>query len=136
MPIIDASVLASYLVRDEFFDEAKKIFYTGEIIAPDLIIPESMNVVWKHVYLYRRISIDEAVELIKIMKDIVGYIELINSIEVIDKALELAVELGITIYDSVYLATAIYREDLLNTFDEKFKDKVMKSKYKGYIKTG
>jgi len=133
MPVIDASILASYLVRDEFFEEAKEILYSENISAPDLIIPETANVVWKHVYLYHRISEKEAIELMNNMKVLIENMEIISSIKIINEALKVAVKAGITIYDSIYLTLAINKNEKLKTFDEKLKNKIKKSIYKKYI---
>lgn len=133
MPIIDASVLASYLVRDEFFEDAREILYTADIIIPDLIVPEVANVIWKHVYLYHRINVDEALELINNMNILIKNLEVVSSIKVIGNALKIAVEIGITVYDAIYLALIIDKNEKLKTFDEKLKDKIKNSIYKKYI---
>lgn len=134
MPVIDASILASYLVRDELFEEAKEILSTWGLLAPDLLIPEVTNVIWKHVYLYRRIREKEAIKLIEGMKILVNNIKIINSMKVIDNAFKIAVKLGITMYDSIYLALAINNNDKLETFDKKLKNKVQGTEYEKYVK--
>ncbi len=87
-------------------------------MAPNLLIPEVTNVIWKHVHLYRRIREKEAIRLIEGMKILVNSIKIINSMKVIDNAFKIAVKLGITMYDSIYLALAINNNDKLETFDK------------------
>lgn len=98
-----------------------RIFKEG--ITLDLARYETLNAVWKEYKLLRRMEWETALELIKILSQIFETIgtESIRGSE--EKVLELAMKENLTIYDAVYLFTAINRNLILVTDDKKLGEK-------------
>jgi predicted nucleic acid-binding protein len=116
--VVDASVAIKWLVAETLTDEALAILGSDrELVAPDLLPIEVGNVLWKKVRA-ADLTTDQAVErfegLGKMGLRIVGT----GSIQ--SRAIQLAVETGRTVYDSLYLALAIAEECQLVTADERF----------------
>ena len=120
--VIDSSVFASIIVKDKFYERASSFLkecLNKRSLTVDLSIVETANTLWKHVYLLRRIPVEKLDELRRsIVPLILGASHVIPSIEVIEDAVDKAAELGITVYDSVYIALAARENCMLATFDE------------------
>jgi predicted nucleic acid-binding protein len=116
--VVDASVVAKWFVP-EIHSEAAARWLDPDIAlyAPDLIGPEFGNILWKKA---RRHEIVRE-EADAIMSAFVGLpLEIRPSIVLLPSALELAIELDRTVYDSLYLALAVAEECTLVTADARF----------------
>lgn len=120
--VIDASVAVKWFYPEEHSDESRRLLSTAnELLAPDHIWSEIGNVIWKR---YRRgeINTDEALETVTaILKMPVAAM---SSHGLLSSAVEIAVAVGITVYDALYLALALSRGCLLTTADQKFIDQL------------
>ncbi len=61
MITLDASAAIKLVIHEEYSDIAARLFYKateiGEpIIAPDVLLPETINVLWKHLILLKDIN--------------------------------------------------------------------------------
>jgi predicted nucleic acid-binding protein len=116
--VVDASVAIKWFVP-EIHSEAAVRALDAEIAlyAPDLILPEFGNIVWKKV---RRgeIELEEAGEIIGAFARLP--FEIRPSSLLLSAAFELAVALDRTVYDSLYLALAVAEDCALITADAKF----------------
>jgi predicted nucleic acid-binding protein len=116
--VVDASVAIKWFVPEVHSDSALRWLDSDlSISAPDLIVAELGNTVWKKL---RRgeITRDNAAEILSGFNKL--DLALAPSTTLISVAFGLAAELDRTVYDSLYLALAITRGWTLITADRKF----------------
>jgi predicted nucleic acid-binding protein len=117
--VVDASVAAKW-----YFPEAGHAGASGvlaeaidgrrELLAPDLIVAEFANTLWKKVRRHE-CSGDDARAILELWE--VDRPRLVESAPLAPRALELALQLGRSVYDCLYLAAAIEHEASLVTAD-------------------
>ena len=117
--VIDGSVAAKWYFAEPGHEAADLVLAEGiaggrELLAPDLIVPEFVNVLWKRVR--RRECSREAAEEILALWD-VDRPELVASSVLSVRAFELAIALQHPVYDCLYLALALEFEASLATAD-------------------
>ena len=78
------------------------------LIAPEYILVESANVLWKHLQRHN-VRPEEAVTLFRALRDL--GIRLVSNGDLLEDALILAADNGITVYDALFCALAV-RENL------------------------
>jgi len=116
--VVDASVATKWLVAETLTDEALAILGSdNELVAPDLFPIEIGNVLWKKVRA-AELTAEQAVERFEGLGKMGLRIVATGSIQ--SQAIQLAIETGRTVYDSLYLALAIAEECGLVTADERF----------------
>lgn len=104
MRVVDASVAAKWLVAEPGSDTARRVLEgPGPLIAPDLLIAEVGNVLWKKVA-RRAITRRHAREAVIWLPEL--FDRLFDSAALAPRALEIAIEHGATVYDSLYVALA------------------------------
>ncbi len=117
--VIDARVAVKWFLSESHSDQALLIrdrFVDGEykLIAPDLMLSELANVLWK-----RRELVDEATAL-DIVRDLLALgVALVPSEQIIIRAYRIARRHSRTVYDSMYLALAESRNCDMVTADER-----------------
>jgi predicted nucleic acid-binding protein len=119
--VLDGSVAAKWYFAEPGHHAADRILAEGiagerELLAPDLIVPEFVNVLWKRVR-WRECSREAAEEILALWA--VDRPELVPSSVLSVRALELALALGHPVYDCLYLALAIEFEAALATADRR-----------------
>ena len=124
MIVLDASVAISGLLPEAESEGARSLIASTACIAPDLIISECVNALWKNVML-GRILVSEA-EMALLALSSLG-IGLVPSRELADRAFALAIGLKHPAYDCFYLALAEGRRIPMVTQDGKFLRKVRAS---------
>src|SRR4051812_8239022 len=115
--VVDASVACKWFFEEEEqTGEADRILADEELIAPELIYLEVVNVLWKHI---RRgsVSSTRADEILSQLLTIP--IQLADARVLLPAALEIATKHGRTVYDSMYVALAIARDCEFITADER-----------------
>ncbi len=119
MIVIDASALAKYLLREENW-EAVEDYLLKKVYSLDLAVKEVANAIWKHVVVRKVITADMGLNIYRQLRRLVheNIVVLESQDRYIDKAVELALEHNITVYDSLYIAQALKYGELL-TGDEK-----------------
>jgi predicted nucleic acid-binding protein len=117
--VIDASALAKYLLREEGWEEISHHIRREQVYSVDHVLKEVLNAIWKHCCLRGFINVNKAKELYECLKKLVENNVVIIEDEklYLDKALEIALENHITVYDSLYIAQAISRRVQLLTSD-------------------
>lgn len=85
-----------------------------ELLAPDLIVAEFANVLWKKVE-REECSGGQAEDILEAF--LIDAPRLVESVPLAPRALELALRLGEVVYDCLYLAAAIEGEASLVTAD-------------------
>jgi len=133
--IIDASILASFLIKDEFYDLSEKFLreHAGELKAPDIIIAEVANVIWKHIVVVRRIPSSLVDDLIDLFYILVTTIEIYDSLPLLKDAFKISIDVKISIYDALYIALSLNSRDKLATFDRTLFESVRETKYSNLI---
>jgi predicted nucleic acid-binding protein len=117
--VVDGSVAAKWYFPEPGHEAADVILAARiagehELLAPDLIVPEFVNVLWKHVR-RRECSSAAATEILALWE--VDRPSLVPSSDLASQALELASALDHSVYDCLYLALAIAIEARLVTAD-------------------
>lgn len=118
--VIDASIAAKWFVQEDLHAEAVLLLARPErLAAPDLIVAEVGNIAWKKC-LRGEIPRDQA----EAMALAVGaYIPVLqSSVDLVERALDMALSLGHPVYDCLYLACAESQGGTLVTADSRFRD--------------
>lgn len=116
--VVDASVASKWLVSEERSDAARHLL-TGpsELHAPDLIISEVGNVLWKR---WRRGELDAAETQALLADWRVAPLTLHGARPLLETAWRIARDAERTLYDSLYVALAEHLGCSLVTADERF----------------
>ncbi len=104
--VLDASVLAALHIEDPASDPSAAAvarIARDELHAPDFVLLEVANVLWKRV---RREQIDAEQALTMIASSPVRSLVLHRTDELVPQALALALAHGFTAYDAIYVALA------------------------------
>lgn len=113
--VVDASVAAKWFVPEVHSAAALRIFEGDHSLAvPDLFLSEFGNLLWRKVRL-GDINRDEGREVLRALKLVP--LDIVSSVPLLDPAFEIAVGLGRTLYDSVYVALAVLEDCPLVTAD-------------------
>lgn len=117
--VVDGSVAAKWYFPEPGHEAADRVLAARidgerELFAPDLIVPEFLNVLWKRVR-RRECSRDAADRILELWE--VDRPEIVPSSALAGQALALAVELGHSAYDCLYLALALELDAALVTAD-------------------
>ena len=129
--VIDSSVLLKWFVDEEHSETARRLQEDEyDLIAPDLILPESGNILWKKVQ-RRELTPAEARLVLKGIER--QPINVFPSELVVESALEIAVDAGRTVYDSCYIALAMLNACLVITADQRLANSLKGSRYNQYV---
>lgn len=113
MPVLDSSIFASVVVKDEFYLTAMD-YLRDERITLDLAYAEAGNVVWKHSK-----RLEDPIKRIELLKKIISASKVYRASDFIVEALKISLKHNITIYDSLFLALALEHKEKLVTTDAK-----------------
>ncbi|ABM81175.1 type II toxin-antitoxin system VapC family toxin [Hyperthermus butylicus] len=127
MFVVDSSVYASILVRDEYYERARSFIMKHgkyELVTVATAYVEVANTLWKHTYLLRRIPEDSYRELRKAIVPLItaSVTRIYEPTELLDEALDAAAEYQITVYDSLFVALALKTGAKLAGFDQKLRE--------------
>jgi len=123
--VVDASAVVAFFLREEGWENLKPYMKRG--FSVDHVVKEFYNAVWKATYLYKTLDYESMQKVLELFN---SYIE--NNLilepekKYIDKALNIALEAGITIYDSLYIALALDKKTPLLTLDKKQRDTALR----------
>lgn len=115
--VLDASAACKLFVAEPGSDAVEALMSTTDmLIAPDLIVPELGNVAWlKH--RGGQVTGEQARAIVNGLPDILD--ELVPSVDLAARALEIALALGHPAYDCFYVALAERRGARLVTADRR-----------------
>ena len=119
--VIDASIAVKWVVEEEGTPEALALRARAKLIAPDLLIAECANILWKKVA-RRELRKNEALIAAALLER--ADIELAPMRSLLAAAARLAIELDHPAYDCLYLAFALENDCRMATADERFLRKV------------
>ncbi len=132
MIVIDSSVFASLIVKDEFYEVCKK-FVTGRKATVDLAYAEVGNVLWKHVKI-GRIPVEEVAKRVELLVMMIGTSKVFKTKELLPDAVKLAVNYGVTVYDALFVSLALKLNAELVTTDSKLYEKLRGTGLENHVK--
>lgn len=112
--VVDASVAVKWVVAEEGTAEAVSLLSVGQLAAPDLLMAECANILWKKV-VRSELAPDEAVLAARLLQQ--ADIELYPTRSLLEPATQIAVDLNHPAYDCIYLALAMDNRWRLVTTD-------------------
>ena len=124
--VIDASVAIKFVIYEEGKAEADRLLDTETLCAPDLLIAECANILWKKTR-RNELSPDEAGKAADLLR--LADIELVPMRRLTAEATRLSIELGHPAYDCFYLALARARECRFVTADLAFARKLSATQF-------
>lgn len=125
--IVDASVGIKFFIEEELSDLADILFSRLEncdnyhFMVPDLFFIECANVLWKRVR-NNGYPLQQASGIISDMRKLA--FETVPAVDLLDTALSLAAETGITVYDACYVALAGREDAFLITADDRLAERL------------
>ena len=122
--VIDASVAIKWVVEEEGTDEALALRGTAKLIAPDLLVAECANILWKKVRRGELLA-DEAGFGARLLQ--AADMELLPTRPLLENATLMAMELNHPAYDCLYLELATRHGCRLVTADEQLVKKLVQS---------
>ena len=124
--IIDASIAIKWVVEEDGTPEALAIRQKAQLIAPELLIAECANILWKKVQ-RRELLRQEALLAARLLQS--AEIELIPMRSLCETATRISIELDHPAYDCLYLALAVERQCQFVTADDRFVKKLSHRRY-------
>ena len=120
--VVDASVAIKWYLPEQHSADAERLLNNGfQLLAPDLLVPEVGNVLWKRV-LRSEITIQKAQIVLRALAALP--IDLQPATALAENAMIVACGLKRSLYDSLYLALALMADCKLVTADKKLFDAV------------
>ena len=129
--VVDASVAIKWFVAENLFETAEQLLVSETLLcAPDFIAIEVSGVAWK-----KAIRGDLSHEQVLAIADELrgGSVVLNTSVDLVERALQIALSLNHSIYDCLYLACAEDVGGVLVTADRRFCSKVQNTDFSGLI---
>lgn len=120
--VVDASVAVKWVVEEEGTAEALTVLGNARLFAPDLLVAECANILWKKAR-RNELSRDEATVGARLLEQ--AEVEFLPTRHLLGSATALALELDHPAYDCLYLALSLERNSRFVTADKHFKRKVL-----------
>jgi predicted nucleic acid-binding protein len=124
--VIDASVAIKWVVNEDGTPEALALRKKGKMIAPDLLVAECANVLWKKVQRHELLK-EEAILAARILQH--AEIELLPMRSLLETAMRISIEVDHPAYDCVYLALALGNDCEFVTADDHFARKLRRRRH-------
>jgi predicted nucleic acid-binding protein len=127
--VIDASIAVKWVVEEDATPEALALRQKAKLIAPELLVAECANILWKKVR-RRELSKEEALFAARLLQG--AEIELLPTRFLFEAATRMSLEINHPAYDCVYLALAVESDCQFVTADERFLRKLHQSRLGAY----
>ena len=120
---MDASVVTKLVVRESDSAAAKASIAEAvregtQLYTMDIALAESLNVLWKHYKIHHDIGENEYKWGAGKLREVFLGFQSINSSEVSVRASDIAVRIGVSVYDALYVAAAVQSGAMLLTADQ------------------
>ncbi|HEX8651277.1 MAG TPA: type II toxin-antitoxin system VapC family toxin [Pyrinomonadaceae bacterium] len=116
--IVDASIAVKLYVPEVHSQQAIQFFSDQhELIAPDLMLAEFGNIIWKKVRLLGELTSDEGKKIMAAAQTLPLVYH--STVDLINDAFKIALNAQRTVYDSLYVALAASQGCQLMTDDRK-----------------
>jgi predicted nucleic acid-binding protein len=129
--VVDASVAIKWFVEEVHAEAARCLLAdVYRLYAPDLLWPESGNILWKKVQ-RGELTVPEA----RLIREGLERQPLTISLSrlIFEPALEIALDTGRTVYDSCYIALAMLHESPLVTADQRLFNALRQTDYRPHL---
>jgi len=124
--VVDTSVAVKWYLPEKGSDEAARLRSEWETAGAPIMMPELVRAEFANAILFQqRLSDEEKVRIVGHFLDTPFEIMPMEG-ELVEKALELALELDATVYDCIFLALALFAGTRLVTADSSFAKKAGK----------
>jgi predicted nucleic acid-binding protein len=123
--VIDASIAVKWVVEEDGTPEALALRRKAKLIAPELLVAECANILWKKVQ-RNELSTEEALLAARLLQG--AEIELLPTRSLLEAATKISIEIGHPAYDCVYLALAAQNKCQFVTADERFLRKLQRGR--------
>ena len=123
--VIDASIAIKWVVEEEGTPAALALRHRAKLIAPDMLVGECANILWKKVH-RRELLKDEALLAARLLQ--VADLELLPMRPLFEEATRISIEMDRPAYDCVYLALAAASKCRFVTADERLVWKLRQSR--------
>jgi predicted nucleic acid-binding protein len=114
--VVDASIAVKWVVEERGTAAALALRGRGTLIAPELIVAECANILWKKTQ-RSEVSKEQALFAARLLQH--ADMELVPTRMLLASATEIAIDLHHPAYDAIYLALAVARECRLVTADDR-----------------
>jgi predicted nucleic acid-binding protein len=115
--VIDASIAVKWVVEEHGTPEALTLRQKAKLIAPELLVAECANILWKKVKRDELLK-EEALLAARLLQG--AEIELFPTRSLFEAATRMSIGLDHPAYDCLYLALAVDKECPFVTADERF----------------
>jgi predicted nucleic acid-binding protein len=123
--VIDASIAVKWVVEEEGTAQALALRDGTRLLAPDLLVPECANILWKKAR-NGELTRDEALFAARLLTS--ADVEFVAMRPLFERAMRLAVALDHAAYDCVYIALALDRDCPFVTADQRLVRKLRQTK--------
>ena len=123
--VIDASVAVKWVVTERGSQEAVRLLEASPLAAPDLLVAECANILWKKVQ-RKELLPTEALMAARLLER--ADVEIYPTRHLLEAATRIAIDLDHPAYDCVYLGLAMANNWQLVTADERLLNKLNREK--------
>ena len=123
--VIDASIAVKWVVEEDGTPEALILRQIARAIAPELLVAECANILWKKVQRGELLK-QEALLAARLLQG--AEIELLPTRPLFEAATRMSIEIDHPAYDCLYLALAIEKKCRFVTADERFLRKLQQGR--------
>jgi len=128
--VVDASVAVKWVLKEPDSHAARRVVDRAELLAPDLLWAELGNVLWRHQRL-GELSASNARDMLLTLRAVP--VRTYALFPLLPLALEIAVTIGHSIYDCIYLALADREDCRVVTADRRLQNAVASGPMAGSV---
>jgi predicted nucleic acid-binding protein len=125
--VIDASIAVKWVVDEDGTPEALALRQRAKLIAPELLVAECANILWKKVQRDELLK-EEALLAARLLQG--AEIELLPMRSLFETATRISIEINHPAFDCIYLALAANSKSQFVTADERFLRKLHQSRHR------
>lgn len=125
--VIDASIAGKWVVEEDGTPEALVLRQKAKLIAPELLVAECANILWKKVQRGELLKA-EALLAARLLQG--AEIELLPTRSLFEAATRMSIEIDHPAYDCLYLALAVEKKCQFATADERFLRKLQQGRHR------